>query len=231
MAHLRIIGYPSYWMSEVLFNILENKVHTTARPPRQSPNTLSEVTRDHPEKYLGTSPFTQEMGTLTKIFEPLLPFPLLSLLVIPNENDIFKYKFNLSNVHLAQKFSINVGHAALVFCDDRILKACADGEGLAALGDMRSVLDSCWGDEKDGTYRIPSVVDLRENGLIVWSTIEYDVVNSIASAWMPKEFVEKLKNDSWMCGLWRVDIWEGVSSELWPVRGAVVEGERWGDNV
>ncbi|KAJ8065183.1 hypothetical protein OCU04_005895 [Sclerotinia nivalis] len=93
IAHLRIIGYPSHWMSEALSNILENKVHTTARPPRHSPNPVTEVKREHPRRHLCTSPFVQEMATLARIFETLLPFSLPSLAVIPKANNIFNYNF------------------------------------------------------------------------------------------------------------------------------------------
>ncbi|KAF7879570.1 hypothetical protein EAF04_000765 [Stromatinia cepivora] len=227
IAHLRIIGYPSHWMSEALSNILENKVHTTARPPHHSPNPVTEVKREHPERHLCTSPFVQEMGTLARIFEPLLPFSLTSMAVIPKANDIFNYKFHLSNVRRKRDHSIRSGHLALVFYDHDVLERCGKGLEVIFLVNLRHLLDPSWEVEKGGEDTDAKIKDLRENGLVVWTTIEYDVENSIVSAWMPSAFVEKMERDWWRCGLWRVDTWENVNSGPFAVRGSVVKGERW----
>ncbi|TGO71146.1 hypothetical protein BELL_0614g00050 [Botrytis elliptica] len=122
IAHLRSIGYPSHWMSEALLNSLKNKVYTTARPPRHSPNPVTEVKREHAEKHLCNLPFIQEMGTLARLFGPLLPFSLPSLPGISKENTIFKYKFHLTNVRLKQTHSMRMFNLALVFYNCDILK-------------------------------------------------------------------------------------------------------------
>ncbi|KAF7880947.1 uncharacterized protein EAF02_006838 [Botrytis sinoallii] len=122
IAHLRSIGYLSHWMSEALLNILEDKVYTTAHPPRHSPNPVTEVKREHAEKHLCNLLFIQEMGTLARLFEPLLPFSLPSLPGIPKENTIFKYKFHLTNVLLKQTHSMRIFNLALVFYDYDVLK-------------------------------------------------------------------------------------------------------------
>ncbi|TGO30529.1 hypothetical protein BPAE_0005g01250 [Botrytis paeoniae] len=193
IAHLRSIGYPSHWISEALSNILESKVYTTARPPRHSPNPVTEVKREHAEKHLCTLPFIQEMGTLARLFEPLLPFSLPSLPVIPKENAIFKYKFRLTNVRLKQTHPMRIFNVALVFYDYDVLEKCGKILEVKFLKDLRKLLDPNWGDEKDARYKGAAIEDLRKSGVIVWTTVEYDVMNSIVSAWMPEAFVEKME--------------------------------------
>ncbi|TGO17142.1 hypothetical protein BTUL_0020g00270 [Botrytis tulipae] len=227
VAHLRSIGYPSDWMSEALLNILENKVYTTARPPRHSPNLVTEVKREHAEKHLCTLPFIQEMGTLARLFEPLLPFSLPSIPGIPKENAIFKYKFRLTNVRMKQTHSARIFNLALVFHDYNILEKYRKILAIMFLKDLRKVLDPSWGDEKDARYKGATIEDLRKKGVIVWTTVEYDVVNSVVSAWMPEAFVEKMERDWWRFGLWRVDTWENVNYGPTAVRGTVFKEEKW----
>lgn len=78
IAHLKVVGYPSHWHSEVLFNILENNVLSTCRPPRKDATKPAALKVKHPEKKLCTTPFAPEMNTLARIFAPLLPFQLIS---------------------------------------------------------------------------------------------------------------------------------------------------------
>ncbi|KAI9645883.1 hypothetical protein NHQ30_005319 [Ciborinia camelliae] len=228
VVHLRAIGYPSHWLSEALSNILESKVRTTARPPRKSPNSVAEVKREHPEKHVCTAPFAQEMGTLAKIFEPLLPFSLPSLSVIPQSNGISHYRFNMTNVLRVQDDSVASTHLALVFWDHDRLLQCGEGIENTFFANMRSILDSSWGDKYWSEYMGSQVEIFRENGVVIWTTIGYDVVTGVVSVWMPEVFIEKVKK-SWACGLWRVDTWQTVNSGPVMAKDTVVKGERWID--
>ncbi|TGO50051.1 hypothetical protein BCON_0193g00120 [Botryotinia convoluta] len=167
------------------------------------------------------------MGTLVRLFEPLLPFSLPSLLVIPKENVIFKYKFRLTNVRLKQKHPMRIFNVALVFYDYDVLEKCGKILEVAFLKDLRKLLDPSWGDEKDSGYKGATIENLRKRGVIVWTTVEYDVVNSIVSAWMPEAFVEKMERDWWRYGIWRVDTWETVNYGPFAVRGTVFKEEKW----
>lgn len=57
IAHLRLLGYPSHWLSESLIAIIENNTTSTSHPPRSSPSIISQVRKEHPLKKLSTSPF------------------------------------------------------------------------------------------------------------------------------------------------------------------------------
>ncbi|CZR68941.1 uncharacterized protein PAC_18842 [Phialocephala subalpina] len=94
ITHLHILGYPSHWMSDVLNNIIESKVTTTARPPRTKPMRPADVRREYRSCHLCTAPFAQEMATLARLFEPLLPFSL-TVANIPQESDIYEYHFSI----------------------------------------------------------------------------------------------------------------------------------------
>ncbi|KAA8567589.1 hypothetical protein EYC84_008064 [Monilinia fructicola] len=181
IVHLRMIGYPSHWLSEALFNILENKVHTTARPPRRSPNPVIEVKREHPAKHLCTNPFAPEMGTLTRIFEALLPFSLPSLPMIPQTFEINNYKFSMNNVVHDRNNSVFSTHLALVFWDHYLLLQCGDFVEDNFFANLRGLLDPSWGDEHCDAYKGTKVETLREKGLVIWTTIGYDVIESVAS--------------------------------------------------
>ena len=78
LIHLHKTGYPSHWNSEVLIQIIENKFTTSARPPQTSPLDIKEAQTLNPLKKLSTAPFVTEMKTLATIFQPILPFALIT---------------------------------------------------------------------------------------------------------------------------------------------------------
>ena len=70
---------------------------------------------------------------------------------------------------------------------------------------------------------------LREHGLALWSTFEWDRSSESATVWMRKDFVEKMKADSeWQCCLMRTDWWKIISTPQ-AVYQVVEEGKRWVD--
>ncbi|CAD6442686.1 33fe9913-89e2-439c-a543-4123e27a11e9 [Sclerotinia trifoliorum] len=226
IAHLRIIGYPCHWMADVLSRILENTVQTKVSTPHQSQTPAKKEKREHTRRHLCTTPFVQEMATLTRIFEPLLPFLLPSPAAIPEAKNIFNYKFHLSNISRKRDPSIRLGHLTLLFYDYGALRKC--GMSIPVL--LFSIVGVPTG-EKDEADKSAEIENFRENGLFVWTTIEYDAEHSIVRAWMPSDFVEKMERDLWRCGLWRVDTWENVHSGPFIVRGSVLKGERWEGNA
>ncbi|KAF5873637.1 uncharacterized protein Bfra_005101 [Botrytis fragariae] len=141
-------------------------LRSIARPSRHSPNPVTEVKREHAEKHICTLPFIQETGTLERLFEPLLPLSLPSLPVIPKKNVIFKYKFRLTNVRLKQTHPMRIFNVALVFCDYDVLEKCGKILEVTFLKDLRKLLDTSWGDEKDARYEGATIEDLRKIGVI-----------------------------------------------------------------
>jgi hypothetical protein len=80
--------------------------------------------------------------------------------------------------------------------------------------DIRPLLDSSWGDETDQDFAGPKYDTLRENSIIVWSTVTWDVTKKEAKAWMPKTFVDMLIRRGFVCELYRTDIWIPVGMFL-----------------
>ena len=63
-------------------------------------------------------------------------------------------------------------------------KECRKILEVAILMDLRKLLDPSWRDEKDSRYKGALVENLGKSRIIVWTTLEYNVVNSIVSTWM-----------------------------------------------
>jgi hypothetical protein len=221
LHQLRILGYPSHWLHEALLNILQNTVHTTARPPRTLPMRPADVARVHPEKKLCTAPFATEMKTLTQMFRPQIGFALLEH-VLPPESTIWKYSFcGLDYVG----FSPQLNCLVLVFWDDKMLRATGD----ACMMDLRPLLDPSWGDEVDADWRGERFERFRERGVAVWSSAAWGIERRVATAWMPEEFVRMLEREEWRCGLWRSDIWVPAFLTSSVAGDVVKKGERWVD--
>lgn len=206
VEQLRILGYPSHWMSECLTAIIENKVVTTFRPPDSSPTTSADVQLIHPMTNLSTAPFGNEMATLARLFEPLLPFALTSD-AIPKENDIYLYSFTLLNHERTSENSGDSVFLSLAFWD-RELAADAGLYALGSLGNnLRSILDPTLDEiaHKIPGLDGPALKNLREHGLVVWSTITWDERKKEASAWMPEKLVHYIVKKNFCCGLYRTD--------------------------
>jgi hypothetical protein len=89
-------GYPAHWLADVLSSILNNnKVHTTARPPRSYPLAISETEKVFPLKRMDISPFLPEFQTLTSLWLAELPFGLSDTVpvFIPSKIREYKVKF------------------------------------------------------------------------------------------------------------------------------------------
>ena len=78
LIHLQHLGYPCHWLSDFLDGILSNNVVTSARPPSTSPLAIVESKKDGPVKRISVAPFIPEMKALTLIFEPILPFAVMT---------------------------------------------------------------------------------------------------------------------------------------------------------
>jgi hypothetical protein len=59
LLHLSTVEYPAHWLSGVLDNLLEGRVHTTARPPRSDPMKIKETKAVMPGLNRSVKPFLQ----------------------------------------------------------------------------------------------------------------------------------------------------------------------------
>jgi hypothetical protein len=226
IGRLRTLGYPSHWMSENLSLILENKVVSTCRPPRSSPSSITDVERNHPMKQLSTTPFVYEMRTLARIYEPILPFSVASE-TIPSEDEIYNYTFYLRNHDIDQFNTATSAYLALILWNHHLILDIGDAAIEHLHHNIRPLLDSSWGDEVDRDFKGPKYDTLRDKGIIVWSTVTWDVKKKEAKAWMPKTFVDMLIRKKFVCELYRTDVWISVGMFPTPVSVAVKRGAKW----
>ncbi|KAF7945713.1 uncharacterized protein EAE97_004751 [Botrytis byssoidea] len=205
MDQLHSRHYPSHWMSEILSNIIENEVVSSCRPPRMTPTSVSALEKQHKTRNLCTAPFSHEMATLTQMFMPLLPFSLESS-AIPAQNDIYRYTFPFPSVISHQELPNTL---ILVFWSLKYFMDLGEMGSRSFINDLRPLLDPTWGDEMDSRFRGSKSDTFREKGLIVWSTLEWDVEAQEATAWMPCTLVNRMiRQGDWNCGLFRTDTWQ-----------------------
>ncbi|KAF7910582.1 hypothetical protein EAE99_011200 [Botrytis elliptica] len=220
-------GYPSHWMSEIIYNIIENKVASTCRPPRATPTTVSALMRQYKLKKLCTGPFADEIATLTRIFSPILPFVLESQ-KIPSQEDIHKYTFPLEKMYTVQEMPNNL---TLLFWSDKLFREVGQVGFCAMYQNIRPLLDPTWGDEMDAQFKGIQFKTFREKGMVLWSTIEWNLETSEASAWMPSSLMDRMiRERDWGCGLFRTDTWERCWDKLSLVSNAR-KGEKWEDDI
>lgn len=232
VAHLHTLGYPAHWLSELLNNIIENKVVTTARPPRNHHTSPADVEREYAARNLCTGPFSYEIATQARLFEPLLPFSLASP-KCPKENEISNYHFTIPSY---DNFNPRTSNLMLFFFN---MASFGDPSGpsyttmqQATIHNFRALLDPSLGDEVDGSFKGPAFENLRSKALIVWSTFVWDEKARVASAWMPNELVDRMEAEmSWMVGMVRTDTWGAVVSRPAMVIDAVKKQESWGRYV
>ncbi|KAH7369665.1 hypothetical protein BKA65DRAFT_544397 [Rhexocercosporidium sp. MPI-PUGE-AT-0058] len=207
MFHLRTLGYPSYWLSEILTNIIQDNVVTTCRPPRTLRRKVVDIKREYPEKKLSTAPFKQEMAMLAQFFQPLLPFSLPAQILPPPEN-IYNYKFRLTQYKDLEK---HPSYLVLVIWDRNLMYDIMNKESLRMDFDLHSsfccFVDPSWGEEVNDKYKGVHYPKFREEEVVVWTTFTFDTKTKVASAWMPEESERDLKRKGWECGMCRSDIW------------------------
>jgi hypothetical protein len=168
-------------------------------------------------KQLCTKPFVYEMRTLARIYEPILSFSVASE-TIPSEDEIYNYTFYLRNHEIDQFNTAASANLALILWDHHLILDIGDAAIEHLHHNIRPLLDSSWGDEVDRDFKGPKYDTLRDKGIIVWSTVTWDVKKKQAKAWMPKKFV---------CELYRTDIWISVGMFPTPVSVAVKRGVKW----
>lgn len=204
---------------------------TTARPPRCSPSSPSDIKKDHPERKLCTVPFSKEMETLARMFEPLLPFSLISS-TVPNRNDIHKYTFQMPKYGSFD--GATSANLTFVMWDNRFISVRGGEPGEIGREDisnnLRDILDAS-SSELDPYLNGTKIDSFREKGVSIWSTFRWDLEKTLVSAWIPRSFVEMASREAWVCNLYRVDGWVDIYTASTPVKSAVKKAESWASGL
>ncbi|KAB8295810.1 hypothetical protein EYC80_008632 [Monilinia laxa] len=231
LAHLRLLGYPSHWLSDVLVPLFSSTITTTARPPRYTPMEPRHVSAIHPTKQLCIAPFSPEMKTLAAIFAPILPFRL-DPSVIYSLDEIHECTVSLRPLPLF--YSIKTHPTCLILLFWRPGSNPNGSFSLEPDNNLRALLDPSWGDEVHDFYEGRRYENWRAKDVIVWSTFKYDIMKREAKVWMPKSLVDQMVNDEWKCALWRRDIWQILGGpkkvEAGKVGNIMKIGRKWDED-
>ena len=211
LIHLQHLGYPSHWLSDFLDCILSNYVVTSARPPRTSPLTIAETKKDRPVKKMSVAPFVLEMTTLLLMFEPILPFTVMTK-DLPPPSAVHEYivtvprsKRGLPPMAFERQGWILVFHHTKLW-------ELLDDEDVFSYCDLRGLLDGSW-DAKMNSIEAQDVYKFRDEGLVLVSTLKYDAKAMEATVWMLEEKMDAMLRDgNWMCGLWSTEIWKSCDA-------------------
>ncbi|KAF2423074.1 hypothetical protein EJ08DRAFT_701344 [Tothia fuscella] len=197
-AHLGCLGYPAHWLS-VLESINTNSLTTSARAPRSNPVIISETKTIFPARRMCTNPFKAEMSTLTTLWHRLLPFGIICL-GLPTFSQIAEYSIPFKSIYGTDHTFPN---SALVFLDRKT------GFPPKNLRDV--LLDDEMGEHS------ADVKAIRQDGVHVLSTFQWDSRQKKATFWLRRDIVESVSRGNWNAYLWRTDAWvrssEGVSME------------------
>ncbi|KEQ71506.1 hypothetical protein M436DRAFT_74564 [Aureobasidium namibiae CBS 147.97] len=177
LLHLKGVGYPIHWLSEILTNIITSPLETRATHVSSVPVTVADAKRmldkSRPLQKISLKPFMADLTTLTSIWQPALGFGLFKgHELLPKPKDIKKYSIDFEYVRFENAFEKTF---VLVFMDANLLG-------------HRDVRDS-----------IPLLVELRERGLHVVTTWDFDTEAKQATFWM--------RHAGWYVGIWRTDSW------------------------
>lgn len=203
LLHLKGVGYPIHWLSEILTNIITNPLETRATHVSSVPVTAADakqmLDKSRPLRKISLKPFMADLTTLTSIWLPALGFGLFKgHELLPKPTDIRKYAIDFTYVRFENAFEkTNV----LVFMDTSLLGHTGP------LIPLRPLL--CQQD-RDVRDSIPSPAELREKGLHVVTTWEFNTEAKQATFWMREDIIKSMGTGraDWYVGIWRTDSWD-----------------------
>ena len=228
LIHLQQVGYPSHWLSEILVQILEDQVITSARPPQTSPLSIQESQRDYQMKRLSTAPFVTEMATLTAMFLPLLPFSVITE-TLPALDKIHEYTIYLRP--LPEEPGSQVPIFVLLFYHESLVEDLYD-EVPFGPPELRPIVHP-EGDKERSQAKLKKLDTLRQKGVRLVTTLKWDAETSRAIFWMSAGVMGEMEaSGQWHCEMWRSDWWEPVSMPIAlskETKTLISKGARWFD--
>ena len=231
LIHLQHLGYPCHWLSDFLDCILSNNVLTSARPPRTSPLAIAETKKDKPVKRISVAPFIPEMIALTLMFEPILPFAVMTK-DLPPPSAVHKYTLTVPRSKRGlPPLAFDRQGWILVFHNTTLWEFFDDDDDAFSYFDLRGLLDGSW-DSKMNPIEAEDVYKFRDKGLVMVSTLKYDAKAQEATIWMVQDHMNAMLRDGdWMCGLWSTETWKSCDAVKVYEGGArgVKKVKRWFD--
>lgn len=171
-------------------------------------------------KKLCTAPFVAEMKTLSTIFQPILPFSLITD-ALPAPTSISSYTMTIEPTpHGVADLPTNV----LLFFHNKRMKAALGEDFLWKTPALRRALHPEFEGQFSDEYR-----HLQQEGLKMMTTFAWNAEKGEATFWMDNSVVDEMqRSKEWQVGMWRTDTWDSVS---WPrpvgMEGVIRKGGRW----
>lgn len=213
-GHLHSIGYPAHWLSEVISSILSGTVTTTARPPRSEPLRPQEIDAMQKPLTQSVAPFTAELSTLAAMWQPLLPFGMLSRNIAPVET-LRKYTITFAKVsqevNAYPLFILNFHKGTTVPSSN--------------INNLRSILLSDELGSNDHDHK-----QFREQRINILSTWTWHQASRTATFWLREDEMQRMKDEGWKVCIFRSDNWK-LQSGSRSVDKVEDLGVRWVDQV
>lgn len=230
LIHLQNLGYPSHWLSDFLAQSLSNNVVTSARPPKTCPLDIAESTCDNPMMRLSIAPFVSELTSLSLIFQPFLPFTIVTS-SLPPPSAVFEYHLSAPDNAGGLPLPSNERQVwILVFHDATLWREVYDDKSFQSC-DLRRLLDSS-SESKLPKPEAKRAETFREKGVLVVSTFEYEAKTKRAKLWMVEEkMYAMVESGRWKVGLWSTETWRSCDSVPLTNEGArgLTKGKKWFD--
>jgi hypothetical protein len=209
LVRLHKIGYPAHWLSDVLTNFLNNRLHTTARYPRTSPLTIEESGKIHPHIHVDIAPFIPELSTLTAIWLAKLPFGISLALRIPHPSSIRRYTIRFTKIrddHINRQPSVPALTLLFSRNDARTL-ACDQASHVVDFTLRKALMAD------DQGYAEAKFAKLRENCFMV-TTWTWDREAKAASFWFDSNVMDRMRVrfPHWTVNILRTDLWDDVAA-------------------
>jgi hypothetical protein len=98
LMHVKQLGYPSHWISEVLEHIVEDNLESEHRPSQDSPIPISEIMSIHPRRKMQLSPWMADIEVVVATVLSALPFALRLPQRFPAASDIGLYSSPVDSI-------------------------------------------------------------------------------------------------------------------------------------
>ncbi|THX13095.1 hypothetical protein D6D18_00230 [Aureobasidium pullulans] len=227
IMHLKKVGYPSHWLSEIKGTIIGGTIDTKAFPQKSVPFSVKDseqlFDKSRPLKRFSIKPFNAELTTLTSIWLPALGFGLLQGNdVLPDHSSIRKYSVTFNHVNWDMGFESSF---ILVFIDMDI----ATPTGPRPIIPLRLLLLNKEDQLKNALQR-PR--DVREKGLHIVTTWQFETETKTGRFWMREDIMKRVmdRRNGWHACIWRVDRWDIVGQPVKAATGGVKDlGISWAD--
>lgn len=192
--HLHVAGgYPAHWLSQVLASIMLGSITTTARAPRSDPLSIQEVNTKMPCRGQSTAPFVAEMTTLGGIWNPFLPFGIISRAIVPADM-ICKYRVKFDEIPKPPSRETIVNANILVFFDTKLF--------MSASRKLRQFLV-----DDETSNQSAAAKEARTNGIQILTTWEFEYDRRAGTFWLRCDAMEDMEKADWGVQIWRTDTW------------------------